>query len=138
MATEASFIGLSPWSGNDYRIDFETPVGAFDLHNNAHFESISFFAELAEVVLAFRYAANWEEIDDNDVNVWLKFTGVRMLRLNQAADFDPQAAITLEGITHRVASAGSEFEIDAGDWTCGFMASSLELETTVGEAGHRR
>ena len=41
------FVGLEPWFDNFPRVDFETPHGVVDLHNNAVLQELRFVVDVA-------------------------------------------------------------------------------------------
>ncbi|WP_156046127.1 hypothetical protein [Herbidospora cretacea] len=127
----ASFVGMSSWVDFAPRIELETPAGLLDLHNNAIIVSFGISVDPAEVVISFSYARDWKKIVPGRVNVRLVFSDVERLRIEQDADYHPQAGETLERIVHRVESGQSEFEIDAGDWQLRFNASRVAVESEI-------
>lgn len=122
-----TFTGLEPWTDNFPRIDFQTPHGLVDLHNSAALEEIRFSVATSALVLRFRWAENWREVDTAGSRVELEFGGVATLRIIQADNFDVRAADTLEGVTQVVNGERSGFTVDIGDLSCSFSAQSVEL-----------
>ncbi|MFC4529418.1 hypothetical protein [Sphaerisporangium dianthi] len=131
----ASFSGLASWPDDQPRVEFSTPRGILDLHNNAKIERVDFAPGSAVLSIAFRYAENWREVDTKGRPVVLEFRGVRHLRMQQAADYDPRAADSLEGVVHRTENGVSRFEVDMGDITCSLLAEALVLHDDAAGTG---
>src|SRR5262249_28663072 len=112
---DATFSGLEPWTDNFPRIEFVTASGVVDLYNNAVFDELILRPAGPSIVLAFRYAENWREIESAGRHVELEFGGVSGLEIRQAADYDARAAATLQGVVHDAAGEESRFTVDLGD-----------------------
>ncbi|GII67027.1 hypothetical protein Skr01_71120 [Sphaerisporangium krabiense] len=123
----AEFLGLDPWHDEGPVVDFSTPTGIVDLHNNATVEQVIFAPREAVLRILFRYAEDWRTIDTEGRLVELEFREVRDLRIAQAADYDPRSSTTLEGLVHRLEGPMSAFEVDMGDITCSLLAGALTL-----------
>ncbi|MEW9553310.1 hypothetical protein [Nonomuraea sp. NPDC050783] len=121
----ASFVGLRPWSTRGPEIEFEADGGSFDLHNNARVERLTIAPGGPALTLTFTYCDDWRELDSRGRVVELEFGGIRDLKLELPADYDPLAAISLEGITHQEISGISHFDVDMGDVRCSFVADVL-------------
>lgn len=118
---------MEPWADNFPRIEFQTTEGLFDLHNNAILDEICVSLAGTSLVLRFRHAHDWRDIERVGRRVDLEFGAISDLRIVQAEDFDPRAAATLEGVVHEVEDGRSTFLIDIGDVTCTLSAQSVAL-----------
>lgn len=122
-----SFDGLEPWFDDFPRIDFQTPAGLVDLHNNAIFEKLYFSIVDTFLGFHFRYSREWCDISSSNTFVELKFGEVANLRLTQADDYDTRAASTLEGVVRELQLKESRFSVDLGDLQCQFDAQFVVL-----------
>lgn len=129
-----TFKGLEPWYDNSLKIEFESLDGRFDLHNNAVLNEVRILVGGATLVLRFSYADDWREIETAGRPVELEFDRVTELRIEQADDFDPRAANTLEGVVHEVDGDRSRFTVDLGDFTATMAAESVSLRVWKGTA----
>lgn len=127
-----TFTGLEPWDDNFPRVEFETPDGVLDLHNNAILNEIRILVGGATLVLRFTHADDWQQIETAGRPVELEFGGITELRIVQADDFDPRAANTLEGVVHEVDGDRSRFTVDLGDFTATMAAESVSLRVWKG------
>jgi hypothetical protein len=123
----AKFDGLESWAGNYPVVECATPTGIIDLHNNAEISRISIDPREARFSIEFVHSVNWEEINTQGKPILLHFDKLRQLRLTQAADYDPRAAITFEHVIHWTDNNESRFEIDMGDIHCEFLAGVVTL-----------
>ncbi|MEU3165173.1 hypothetical protein [Streptosporangium sp. NPDC006930] len=135
MATKMKFHGMEEWSDNFPRVDFSTPKGIVDLHNNANFIEMDFHPSKSRIIFKFKYASDWRLIEEQGIFVNLTFDGVHDLIIRQAPDFDPLAATTLESIVRDMQSEVSTFSVDLGDVLCFLSASSLTLTFSDTEGG---
>ncbi|MEU8194012.1 hypothetical protein AB0C10_09555 [Microbispora amethystogenes] len=108
-------------------MEFETPGGIIYLHNCARIEGLYLFPGKPTLAFEFRYSPDWRAIETVGRMVRLEFSAIQDLRISQAADYDPRAADTLEGIIHSTASGHSLFRIDMGDLSCSFVAELVKL-----------
>ncbi len=121
------FNGLEPWRDNFPKVDFQTPNGLVDLHNNAILEKISFLVAEVTLVLEFRYSGDWRKIESSGRPVDLEFGDVANLRITQIDDYDTRSASTLEGVIRDIQSEESRFIVDVGDVKCEFNTQSVTL-----------
>ncbi|MET7338224.1 hypothetical protein [Nonomuraea sp. NPDC005650] len=123
----ALFIGLRPWSTRGPQIEFDTDAGIIDLHNDARIVRLTIAPESSTLTLAFVYYGDWEEPDVDERVVELEFGGIKNLKLELPADYEPRAATTLEGILYQNISGQSFFDVDMGDIQCSLIAETLTL-----------
>jgi hypothetical protein len=122
-----SFNGLEPWCDNFPKVDFQTPAGVVDLHNNATLEKMCFSIADTALVLEFRYSQNWREIESFGRLVYLEFGNVAKLRIIQVDGYDVRSASTFEGVVRELHSDESRFIVDTSDVKCEFNAQSVTL-----------
>ncbi|WP_322778775.1 hypothetical protein [Frankia sp. Cas4] len=121
------FNGLEPWRDNFPKVDFQTPSGLVDLHNNAILEKISFLVADVTLVLGFRYSGDWRKIESSGRPVDLEFGDIANLRITQIDGYDTRSGSTLEGVTRDIQSEESRFIVDVGDVKCEFNTQSVTL-----------
>ncbi|MFG1616553.1 hypothetical protein [Nonomuraea wenchangensis] len=125
----ARFIGLEPFSTWP-EIEFETARGLIDLHNMADLEDLTISPRRSTLTIRFVYFGKLRGSDAESHVVELEFGGIRNLKMELPADYEPRAAETLEDIAHREVSGQSYFDIDMGDVKCTLAAETLTLRVS--------
>ncbi|MET8990965.1 hypothetical protein ABZW49_36420 [Nonomuraea wenchangensis] len=125
----ASFIGLEPFSGWPV-IEFETPGGLIDLHNMADLGDLTISPRRSTLTIRFVHYGKLRGSEAESHAVELEFGGIRDLKMELPADYEPRAAETLEDIVHREVSGQSYFDIDMGDVKCTLAAETLTLRVS--------
>ncbi|MED7927138.1 hypothetical protein SMD20_22975 [Nonomuraea sp. LP-02] len=125
----ASFIGLKPFSTWP-EIEFETAGGLIDLHNMADLGDLTISPQRSTLTIRFVHYGKLRGSEAESHAVELEFGGIRDLKMELPADYEPRAAETLEGIAHREISGQSYFDIDMGDVKCTLAAETLTLRVS--------
>ncbi|MGW5156364.1 hypothetical protein ACWEPN_12870 [Nonomuraea wenchangensis] len=126
----ASFIGLEPFSGWP-EIEFETAGGLIDLHNMADLGDLTISPQRSTLTIRFVHYGKLRGSEAESHAVELEFGGIRDLKMELPADYEPRAAETLEDIVHReVSGQSSYFDIDMGDVKCTLAAETLTLRVS--------
>ncbi|MEV0166609.1 hypothetical protein [Nonomuraea fuscirosea] len=122
----ASFIGLRRWAPGP-EVEFVTDEGLVDLHNLAEIERLTISPGSSTLTIGFAYYGDWRATGVQPHSVELEFGGIRSLKMELPADYEPRAETSLEGIFYQDISGQTRFDIDMDEIQCSLVAETLTL-----------